>query len=137
MAKLNSAKKLTILIVDDEPILVKGISDFLQAKGFSVSQAQDGEEGIRLAQSVKPDLILMDVMMPKMNGFQALQVLKENTKTMDIPVIMLTVKSAQEDKQEGMQNYAEKYLTKPFDLEVLYTEITNSLRLRRDLPNSA
>lgn len=119
-----------ILVIDDEEVIVKGITDFLSAQGFKIIKAGDGEEGLRVARKEKPDLILLDVMMPKLDGFQVLAQLKERKETIDIPVIMLTVKSGSEDQLKGMQAYADKYLTKPFDLGQLHEEIKKSLAIR-------
>jgi DNA-binding response OmpR family regulator len=122
--------KQTILVVDDEPHILKTIADLLMSEGFSVLVAVDGKEGLLAAREKQPDLILLDVMMPKLDGFQVLKRLKKDPLTLDIPVIMLTVRGASKDVQEGIQFYAEKYITKPFDPERLLHEIKHSLMAR-------
>lgn len=119
-----------ILIVDDEPHIVRTLEDLLAAEGYIVYKALDGKKALEQADAMQPDLILLDVMMPKMDGFEVLKRLKKNKNTMDIPVIMLTVKSTSADIEEGISLYAEKYLTKPFDSDVLLKEIEKSFALR-------
>ncbi len=119
-----------ILIADDEPHIVRTLEDLLTAEGYLVDKATDGKRAVEQAEAMMPDLILLDVMMPKLDGFEVLRRLKKNKKTMDIPVIMLTVKATSQDVEEGIKLYAEKYLTKPFSSEALLREIEKSLSIR-------
>lgn len=104
-----------VLVVDDEPDLVTIVSALLEAEGYEVEAASDGIEAIESAQATPPDLILMDVMMPEMNGYQACRLLKNNPLTRHIPVIMLTAKAYQSDRYQGMDSGADEYLTKPYE----------------------
>jgi len=103
--------KNKILLVEDDAILAKTIYDELVESGFEVDQAHDGEEGLRMVGEKKPNLVLLDILMPKKNGFEVLQGIKENPDTKDIPVIMLTVLGADEDVETTMLG-ASDYLVK-------------------------
>ncbi len=103
-----------ILVVDDEPHIVKLVAFSLERGGHEVFQAPDAMAGIALAQEHQPDLILMDVMMPLMTGFEAVEKLKEDPETASIPVVMLSAKSQQYEQDEGLRRGALKYVCKPF-----------------------
>ncbi len=105
------------------------LRDFLTREGFEVLEAGDGKKGFEEARRAIPDVILMDVNMPRMDGFQALEKLKKDKKTMDIPVIMLTAKSDGKNMAEGMRLYADKYIPKPYDLQHLLQEIRKTLAI--------
>jgi len=119
-----------ILVADDEPDILTTLEDLLTQEGYVVLKAADGKKAVEEAKKMIPDLIVLDVMMPKMNGFEVLERLKKDEKTMDIPVIMLTVRSASKDVEQGIQLYAEKYVTKPFEPDMLLKEIAHSLSIR-------
>lgn len=119
-----------ILVADDEPHILMTLEDLLTQEGYIVIKASDGKKAVEEARKMLPDLIVLDVMMPKMNGFEVLERLKKDPKTMDVPVIMLTVRSASKDMEQGIQLYAEKYVTKPFEPELLLKEIEHSLSIR-------
>lgn len=123
----KSAKK--ILVVDDEPDLRDVLATLLNQEGYQILTANDGKMALESAKKNIPDLILMDVMMPKMNGFQALEKLKKEKLTMDIPVIMVTAKSDDKDIQEGISHFADKYITKPYDLKKLLNEVEKTLTI--------
>jgi twitching motility two-component system response regulator PilH len=102
-----------ILIIDDSPTELHLFQSMLEKNGFRTLVADSGEEGIRQAQSQRPDCILMDVVMPGMNGFQATRKLTKDPGTADIPVIMITTKDQETDKIWGMRQGAVEYLVKP------------------------
>ena len=102
-----------VLIVDDSPTEVHVLSGYLKKHGFETETAADGREGIDKARTLKPDLVLMDVVMPGMNGFQATRELSRQPDTADIPVIMVTTKGLETDKIWGMRQGAVEYLVKP------------------------
>lgn len=102
-----------VLVVDDEKLIVKGIKFSLEQDGMEVDCAYDGEEAYNLATSNKYDMILLDVMLPKMDGFTVLQNIRETSK---VPVIMLTAKSEDIDKILGLEYGADDYITKPFNI---------------------
>jgi twitching motility two-component system response regulator PilH len=105
----------TILVIDDSPTERHILSQMLLAGGYEVSTADSGEEGIERAKLLKPDLILMDVVMPGTNGFQATRALSRDEATKDIPVIICTTKNQETDKVWGMRQGAQAYVTKPVD----------------------
>ena len=107
------AKK--ILAVDDEKHIVRLVQINLEKEGYQVATASTGREALERVGEFRPDLIVMDVMMPEMDGFEALKKLKENPETREIPVIMLTAKAQDADVFRGWQSGADLYLTKPFN----------------------
>ena len=102
-----------VLIIDDSPTELHLFQNMLEKSGFETLVADSGEEGIRQAQTSLPDCILMDVIMPGMNGFQATRKLTKDPKTSTIPVIMITTKDQETDKIWGMRQGAVEYLVKP------------------------
>ncbi|MGI2908446.1 sensor histidine kinase [Tolypothrix sp. VBCCA 56010] len=121
----------TILIVDDIPTNIKVLLDFLHYSNFSVSVAKNGESAINKAQEELPQLILLDVMMPGIDGFETCRRLKANPKTKDIPVIFMTALSDVVDKVKGLQVGAVDYITKPFQHEEVLARINVHLELRK------
>ncbi len=113
------AKK--ILAVDDEKHIVRLVQINLEKEGYEVVTANNGREALDKVASERPDLIVMDVMMPEMDGLEALQTLKSNPATAEIPVIMLTAKAQDADVFRGWQSGADLYLTKPFNPMELLT----------------
>ncbi len=101
-----------ILLIEDEEALQKTISQALKNEGFDVSSSLDGELGLRLAERLKPDLIILDLILPKLNGFEVLKKLKENNETKDIPVIVLTNLERTEDIERVIELGAKAYLVK-------------------------
>ena len=112
-----------ILIVDDSPVERHILSELLTGKGYRVSIATDGPQGIEAARNDRPDLILMDVVMPGMNGFQATRTLSRDEATRAIPVILCTTKNEETDKIWGMRQGAHDYVTKPVDHAALLAKI--------------
>ena len=108
-----------ILVVEDEPELVKALEVRLKTQDYEVITAFDGEEGLRKAREESPDLIILDIMLPKMDGFKVSRLLKFDERYKHIPVIMLTAKSEREDKSLGEETGADEYITKPFEWEHL------------------
>ena len=103
----------TILIIDDSPTELHLFQNMLEKGGFETLVADSGEDGIRQAEASRPDCILMDVVMPGMNGFQATRKLTHDPRTSSIPVIMITTKDQETDKIWGMRQGAVEYLVKP------------------------
>ena len=118
--------KKRILIVEDDELLRESTSAFLQEEGYSVLSAVNGIGGIEKALEHHPDLILCDISMPKMNGYEVYKILNENTSTCFIPFIFLSAKTEREDIRAGMQMGADDYITKPF----YYDELLKSIELR-------
>ena len=103
-----------ILIVDDSPTQLIGIQRIVEKLGHQTLTAEDGAAGVALAKAELPDLILMDVVMPNLNGFQATRTLSRDGSTRDIPVVLVTTKDQDTDRMWGMRQGARAYLTKPF-----------------------
>lgn len=110
------SKKKKILVVDDEPDIVTLIKSRLEANGYDVVSAYNGKDGLEKAEESQPDMILLDLMMPIMDGYEAGQKLKENPKTKNIPIILFTAASAEEVAKKGAETIeAIDYVVKPFD----------------------
>ena len=127
---LSKIQGRTILIVDDTPANLGVAVDFLEGKDFTVLVAQDGEEGLQRAQLVLPDLILLDVMMPGIDGFETCRRLKKIQSTRDIPMIFMTALSDTSDKVKAFAAGAVDYVSKPFQVEELLARINTHLALR-------
>ncbi|MEI7475725.1 MAG: response regulator transcription factor [bacterium] len=117
-----------ILVVDDDNEIREMICADLKMSGFLVDNASNGEEGLLKAQKNKYDLILLDVMMPKMDGYEVCKNLRLSASTRDIPVILLTAKGTIEDKVSGFNSGADDYLVKPFDIQELLVRIRALMR---------
>ncbi|MEO6353911.1 MAG: EAL domain-containing protein [Burkholderiaceae bacterium] len=124
------AQNPTILIVDDTPANVAVLADYLEERDFQVVVAQDGEEGLKRAQLVRPDLILLDVMMPGIDGFETCRRLKLAANSKDIPVIFMTALAETNDKVKGFEAGGVDYVTKPFRIEEVSARINTHLALR-------
>jgi len=103
---------MKILIIEDDEILSKVIAEELKDANFEVVQAFDGQSGLDMARSIKPDLVLLDIMMPKMNGFEVLEEIKNDIGIRSIPIIMLTVLGSDDDIKKGLQLGAKDYIVK-------------------------
>ena len=109
-----------VLLVDDDPVILKLLQVNFEMEGYTVMTAADGVEGLEKARSERPDIVLLDIMMPRMDGLQVTQALKGDDSTKDIPIILLSAKAQASDIQAGRDMGADDYLTKPFDpLELL------------------
>ena len=114
-----------ILIIDDSPTELHLFQNMLEKNGFGTLVADSGEEGLRRAKVSRPDCILMDVVMPGMNGFQATRKLTQDPRTSDIPVIMITTKDQETDKIWGMRQGAVEYIVKPVGAKELVARINS------------
>ncbi|WP_028582858.1 response regulator transcription factor [Desulfogranum mediterraneum] len=112
--------KNTILVVDDSPTQLNMMKAPFEKNGYQVITATDGEEALSMVHSEKPMLVVLDVIMPKMNGFQVCRKIKTEETTRDIKVVMLTSKNQKSDAFWGKKQGADKYMTKPFDEQELY-----------------
>jgi two-component system, OmpR family, KDP operon response regulator KdpE len=115
----------SILVIDDEPQIRRVLRSTLSFRGYEISEAATGEEGVELAGKLKPDLILLDVNLPGISGIEAC---KEIRRTSDAPIIMLTVRNAERDKVVALDAGADDYVTKPFGIEELLARVRASLR---------
>jgi len=117
-----------ILVIDDDDLVRDTIQRFLESdRKYEVTTAANGKTGLKAALRSSPELILLDIVMPGMNGFEVLKALKEQEKTCTIPVIMLTGVGAQDFISEAMQEYAEEYIMKPCDKDTLESKIARVL----------
>lgn len=117
------SKKYTVLAVDDESDVLLIVKTALQAEGYNVFTAPDGADALKTAHDEKPDLILLDVMMPGMDGFEVLTKLREDEVTRDIPVIMLTGLSERERMRSAIASGTKYYIVKPFEFQDLISKV--------------
>ncbi|WAT13941.1 twitching motility response regulator PilH [Xanthomonas fragariae] len=122
-----------ILIVDDSPLQLLGIQRIVEKLGHETITAADGAAGVEAAKSSLPDLVLMDVVMPNLNGFQATRMLKREPTTQHIPVILVTTKDQDTDRMWGMRQGARAYITKPFSEDELL-EVIERVFNQKDEP---
>ncbi|MGH2779389.1 MAG: response regulator transcription factor [Actinomycetota bacterium] len=104
-----------ILICDDDPVILRLLQVNLELEGYEVQLAHNGEEAYEAASAEMPDLVILDIMMPRMDGYQTVEKLKSNEKTASIPVVFLSAKAQQSDVDKGLRYGVADYLTKPFD----------------------
>jgi DNA-binding response OmpR family regulator len=116
-----------ILLVDDSPTAILWQRMILEEDQYEIVVATDGEEGIRAARAERPDLVLLDVMMPRMSGFEVLRTLRAEADLRDIPVIMVTTRGATPDVMEGYESGCNEYVTKPLDRAELLTKVRSYL----------
>lgn len=124
-----------ILIVDDEQDIVELISYNLEKEGFKTVKAYDGEAAFRLVKTQKPDLVILDLMLPQMNGLDVCRTIRRNSETASLPIIMLTAKGDEVDKIIGLEIGADDYVTKPFSIKELIARVRTILRRLHDNNN--
>jgi len=120
-------EKKKILLVDDEAFIIKSLQFVLKKTGHDVITASNGEEGLAKARAEKPDLMFLDIMMPKKDGFETCKEIKAGEDTKNIYVIMLTAKGRDQDRQKGLELGANEFLTKPFVPNQVLTIVKNVL----------
>ena len=120
----------TVLIVEDDPAMLRGLEDNFQMKGYYVLTAMDGAQALATTLKEKPDLILLDIMLPEMNGYEVCSQIRE--KGLDMPIIMLTAKDRESDIVLGLNLGADDYVTKPFSIKELLARAEAFLRRRRE-----
>ncbi len=123
-----------ILIAEDEPDMLMGIRDNLQFEGYEVLEAADGAQALDIAKNQRPDLILLDIMMPKMDGFEVCRGIRE--AGFSVPIIMLTARSQEVDVVRGLEMGADDYITKPFNIRELLARVKVALRHAGAAPTS-
>jgi len=116
-----------ILVVDDEPDLVETIRFPLEIEGFNVLVSYNGEDALNQARKENPDLILLDLMLPKLDGYKVCRLLKFDERYKHIPILMLTAKTQEKDKLLGKETGADEYITKPFDIDDLMKRVKTYL----------
>jgi len=125
----------TILVVDDDPDIARFVEVNLRSAGYEVSVASDGEEALTRATELRPDLVLLDVMMPRIDGFEVAQRLRRNPQTANTSIIMLTAKALSTDKVLGLTAGADDYIIKPFDPIELLARVKGTLRRAKEMRN--
>jgi two-component system response regulator RpaA len=133
----NALAMPRILVIDDDAAIADLVSINLEMAGYDVNQAEDGIKGQALAVQLQPDLIMLDLMLPKVDGFTVCQRLRRDERTADIPVLMLTALSQTQDKVEGFNAGADDYLTKPFEVEEMLARVRPLLRRTDRIPQAA
>src|SRR5215469_12340925 len=119
----------TVLIVEDDPTMLVALKDNFEFKGYKVFTAADGEKGLKAALNAKPDLIILDIMLPKINGYEICRLLRE--EKLEMPIIMLTAKGQESDIVLGLKLGADDYVTKPFSIKELLARVQAFLRRQR------
>jgi DNA-binding response OmpR family regulator len=125
------SEDVSILVIDDNQENLKVVSGFLKEKGYKIALALDGNNALKVLEENKIDLILLDIMMPVMDGFEVCQKIKENEELKDIPIIFLTAKADTDDILTGFQMGGVDYITKPFRKEELYARVNNHIQLKQ------
>ena len=131
-AEPTSPPAKTVLIVEDDPSIALGLRINLEAEGYRVLSAEDGEKGLEVARGQSPELIILDVMLPNLNGFEVLRTLRQEGFTM--PIIVLSARTGEMDKVTGLELGAEDYVAKPFSLAELLARVRAALRRARPQP---
>jgi DNA-binding response OmpR family regulator len=117
------ADEKKVLIVEDDPDIRKVLSMRLEINGFSVVEAEDGQQGLDMVKSKKPELIIMDLMMPKMDGFETCRMIRFDDEIKDIPIIVLSALNEESERKKAFEAGADAYFIKPFDLDLLLNKI--------------
>src|SRR5205823_5372907 len=107
--------QVTVLVVDDDPVILNLLQVNFEMEGFNVITATDGDEGLREARSKRPDIVVSDIMMPKLDGLEMAATLKGDRSTRTLPIILLSARAQTADVQRGLDAGVEEYVTKPFD----------------------
>ncbi|MFQ5602519.1 MAG: diguanylate cyclase [bacterium] len=126
----NNSKTKTILVVDDVPVNIQLLHTYLSPKGYHIISAKNGIEAIDMVRKHRPDLVLLDVMMPQMNGFEVCEIIKADKEVSFIPVILVTALKEVEDKIKGENSGADDFLSKPFDKQELLVRVRSLLRIK-------
>ena len=123
-------RKAKVLVVDDTPLNIKFLEDLLVVKGYDVATASSGVEALAQLERKRPDLVLLDIMMPGMNGYEVCQKIRDNPETAFIPVVMVTALDAMEERIKGIEAGAEDFLTKPINQTELLARVRSLIRIR-------
>ncbi len=122
-------KDIRILVVDDEPDVLELVEFHLEKEQFKVNVADNGDQALKMARELLPSLLILDLMLPGINGLEICRLLRSDPKTRDIPILMLTARAAEEDRIKGLELGAHDYVTKPFSPRELVLRVRNLLRL--------
>ena len=128
--KISTNQKAKILVVDDIPVNIQLLKSYLNIAGYEIFDANNGHDAIKMVEKIEPDLVLLDVMMPKLNGFETCRLLKKSEKTRPIPIIIVTALNELEDKIKGIEAGADDFITKPFNKLELLARVKSLLRIK-------
>ncbi len=117
------ADRVRILLVDDEPSIIKMVGKRLEVEGYDVMVAMDGQDGLKKAQTETPDLVILDLMLPKLNGYEVCTMLKQDGRFQKIPIVMFSAKAQEKDEKLGRECGADAYIRKPFKAQELLDQI--------------
>ena len=126
--------KQTLLVVEDDLDIADMLNAYFRVQGYDVLTVNWGEDGVRACQTVPPDLVILDIRLPDIDGFEVAKRLRSNRKTSDIPIIFLTEKRERTDRLRGLELQADDYITKPFDIQELRLRVRNALNRNRQQP---
>lgn len=129
---MSDEQKKKILIVDDEAFIAETVKFALEHAGYECLVAADGIEAVKMTREHNPDLILLDIMLPKLNGFKVCRLLKFDEKFKHIAIIMMTARTQEKDRALGMETGADDYMTKPFEMETMLELVRRHLATRGD-----
>jgi DNA-binding response OmpR family regulator len=124
-----------VLVIEDEETLVRNLADKLRGEGFAVSTAMDGEEGLQKVRDEHPDLIVLDIMLPRLDGLSLCRMVRRDPETSHIPIIMLTARGTEVDKIVGLESGADDYVVKPFALGEFLARVRAVMRRAPGVPN--
>jgi len=133
-SRLQKDDELKILIIEDEETLANNLAEKLRSEGFEVDAAHDGETGLEKIRAESPDLIVLDIMLPGLDGLSICRMVRHDTKTAHIPIIMLTARGTEVDKIVGLESGADDYIVKPFGLGEFLARVRAVLRRLRERP---
>jgi DNA-binding NarL/FixJ family response regulator len=125
--KENSQKDKQLLLIDDDPNLILLVKDYLEFRGFQVTTAENGREALDILEADIPDMIICDVMMPEMDGYELVKHIRQDSRTNRIPVLFLSAKGQSHDRVKGLAEGADVYMVKPFEPEELVAQVEASL----------
>ncbi|HEX6940406.1 MAG TPA: response regulator [Longimicrobiales bacterium] len=131
MAGKNGMNESPILVVDDDPDALEIVGTYLESRGYKVATASDGRQALAMVEELRPSLVLLDVMMPGMDGWEVSRVIKNHPEYSDTRVVMLTARGEFSDKQEGLRAGADDYIVKPIRLDELGQKVERNLEARR------
>ncbi len=117
------ADRVRILLVDDEPSIIKMVGKRLEVEGYDVMVAMDGQDGLKKAQTENPDLVILDLMLPKLNGYEVCTMLKQDGRFQKLPIVMFSAKAQEKDEKLGRECGADAYIRKPFKAQELLDQI--------------
>ncbi|HEY9878220.1 MAG TPA: response regulator transcription factor [Leptolyngbyaceae cyanobacterium] len=128
MKDSNTGDQKQLLLIDDDPNLILLVKDYLEFRGYKVVTAGNGREALEVLESLVPDMIICDVMMPEMDGYTFVKQVRENSETEWIPILFLSAKGQSQDRVKGLNTGADVYMVKPFEPEELVAQVESSLK---------